>query len=244
MRTPIGKPVIGLNVDIVNWWTMESTVQATYFDAISRAGGIPVLIPPLAKDSIDLALDRLDGFVFIGGLDYSPSTYGRRLKAKKRAELGIEVNNGRREESDIRLMEAALFRQDFPVLGICAGAQLMNIVCGGDLIMDIETSLPESQIVHKSNNGWIEGFNLHKVSLEPDSRLASIYGVDSLDVPTSHHQAVNSIAEGFKVAARADDSIIEAIEIVGNRFCIGVQWHPERDYENSSPLFQEFIRNC
>ena len=129
-----------------------------------------------------------------------------------------------------------------PFLGICLGMQLLNVHRGGDLVQDIPKTYPESGIKHASPDGWNKGFNEHSVRLVKGSRLYEIYQKEELQISTSHHQAVRNPGDGLKVVSSADDGVIEAIELDGERMVIGVQWHPERGYDLNKPLFDSFVK--
>lgn len=238
------KPVIGINVDVTEGPPEEARVQALYFDAVRKAGGVPLLIPPMPDADLKIALERLDGLMLIGGYDYCPSKYGENLDEETKAKLNVELAHERRQDFDFTLMGLALQKQALPILGICAGAQLLNVELGGTLITDILHELPESNVLHASKNGWQDGFKRHEVVLEEKSAIAAIYKSTRIDVPTSHHQAVDKPGRGLTIAARADDGVIEAVELEGRKFVIGVQWHPERDFEGNRSLFEAFIQQC
>lgn len=238
------KPVIGINVDVTAGPPEEARVQALYFEAVQKAGGIPLLIPPMADDDLQIALSRLDGLMFIGGYDYCPSLYGQPLDDATKAKLNVELAHEKRIEFDFKLIRKGLEKQAMPILGICAGAQLLNIELGGTLLTDIGHELPDSEVAHASKNGWQDGFRRHEVVLEPKSAIAEIYKKSRIDVPTSHHQAVDKPGRGLSIAARADDGVVEAVELEGRKFVIGVQWHPERDYDGNRSLFEAFINHC
>lgn len=229
------KPLIGINMDIAEppEAAPEASVQIPYYEAVEKAGGIPVILPPMPEPDLEQVVSGLHGVLLIGGPDYSPDNYG-----EERHET-CNLLHPRREEFDLRL--AALAIKRLPVLGICGGCQLLNISLGGSLIQDIPSHAPDSQVVHVSRNGWKEGFSVHAVELSPGSRLAGIYRTGRLPVPTSHHQAVKALGAGLQACAFADDGIIEAIELAGAPFVLGVQWHPERDFAGNRALFVEFI---
>ncbi len=238
------KPVIGINVDVTAGPPEEARVQALYFDAVRKAGGVPLLIPPMPDADLKIALERLDGLMLIGGYDYCPSKYGEKLDEETKAKLNVELAHERRQDFDFTLMGLALQKQALPILGICAGAQLLNVELGGTLITDIIHELPDSEVLHASKNGWKDGFKRHEVVLEENSAIAAIYKSTRIDVPTSHHQAVDKPGRGLTIAARADDGVVEAVELEGRKFVIGVQWHPERDFEGNRSLFEAFIQQC
>jgi len=141
------------------------------------------------------------------------------------------------------LMKLALANATMPILGVCAGAQLLNICLGGSLIQDIASEVAKAAD-HTSKDPWVKGFNKHSVKLEPETDLAKIYNSETIEVVSSHHQAMRRLGTGLSAVAWADDGIIEAIESKTRPFMIGVQWHPERDYNGNVPLFSEFVRHC
>ncbi|PZM82555.1 MAG: gamma-glutamyl-gamma-aminobutyrate hydrolase family protein [Candidatus Melainabacteria bacterium] len=238
------KPVIGINVDVTAGPPEEARVQALYFDAVRLAGGVPLLVPPMPDEDLKIALERLDGLMFIGGYDYCPSKYGEALDDDTKKKLNVELAHERRQDFDFKLIRLALEKQAMPILGICAGEQLLNVELGGTLVTDIVHEHPDSNVLHASKNGWQDGFKRHEVILEEKSALAGIYKKLRIDVPTSHHQAVDKPGRGLSIAARAEDGIIEAVELEGRKFVIGVQWHPERDFEGNRSLFETFVQHC
>ncbi|HEY9785765.1 MAG TPA: gamma-glutamyl-gamma-aminobutyrate hydrolase family protein [Candidatus Obscuribacterales bacterium] len=238
------KPIVGINVDITAGPPREARVQSFYFEAVERAGGIPLLVPPMPDEDLDSVLKRLNGILLIGGLDYCPSTYGEELSDEEKRELKVEIAHEMRHDFDFRLVKRTLEETRLPILGICAGCQLLNISLGGSLIPDIVSHLPDSEVRHASPNGWNEGFNKHAVKLKPNTMVARIYKQEEVVVPTSHHQAVSRLGQGLEATAYAEDGIIEAVELSGRPFTIGVQWHPERDFAGNRLLFEEFVKEC
>ncbi len=229
------KPLIGINLDITSGPPEEARIQTTYTEAIIKSGGIPILLPPMPDDDLAEAVRRLDGIMLIGGPDYCPSLY------KEEADGTVDLVHSRRQQFDLHLLRLVLKRANMPLLGVCAGAQLLNIELGGTLIQDIKTSFAHSQVEHNSQNGWKNGFNKHDVKIDKDSIIAGLYKTDRVAVPTSHHQSVKDLGAGLKVTAQADDGVIEAIELEQSLFVVGVQWHPERDYETNKPLFDKLV---
>jgi putative glutamine amidotransferase len=229
------KPLIGINLDLEETDHKESTISVLYYEAIKRSGGIPILIPPISKQDLHELLPKLDGVMMIGGADYPPALYG------KETEPATSLMEKERSDFDMELTKAALETPDLPILGICAGCQVLNIQPGGSLIQDIPSHQPKSAIMHASHDGWKKGFNKHTVKFESDSKLGKIYSAP-LAVPTAHHQCIDRVATGFRVVARTEDGLPEAIEKTGERFVVGVQYHPERDFEANKALFAELIR--
>lgn len=232
------KPIIGINVDLKIGPPPEAALQIPYLEAIHKSGGIPVMIPPLSDEDLRQVLSRIDGLMFIGGADYSPKRY-----CEEQDET-VKLIDERREGFDFLLLDEALKESRLPILGICLGCQLLNIGLGGSLLQDIKKHFPDSHVPHASPNGWEVGFNNHDVVVEKDSKIYQIYKKDRFGVSTSHHQAVNRLGKGLKIVAHSDDGVPEAVELTDRKFVIGVQWHPERDYETNKPLFDEFIAAC
>ncbi len=219
-------------------------VYKTYTDAVSKAGGIPVLLPPVDNEKLKQVFDRLDGVVLVGGADY-PSTFYNQPKHETADEM-----HPVRADFDLRLAKMALEDKSKPVLGICAGCQILNIAGGGSLIQDIpshvKAHVKERKTLHRRPADHPKNIPFkHKVKIDKDSRLGTIYGIEELPVPTAHHQCVDKVAKDFSVVAHAEDGMVEAIESNDkNRFLFGVQWHPERDFESNKNLWQTFIKKC
>lgn len=241
------KPIIGLNLDLHAGPPSKASVRTNYLDAIEHAGGIPLLLPPMPDGDIMYVLQRVDGLCFIGGDDYSAACYG-----DPQSPLA-QIIDPRREVFDLSLIRHAFLQTRLPILGICGGCQLLNIARGGTLIQDIPSELPDSQVTHTRPKLSAQAIaqaqgqdpsqlrTKHIVKLVEGSELAKIYNTDTLDVPTSHHQAVKTLGDGLKPVAYAEDGIIEALEHLDRPFTIGVQWHPERDYQGNKALFETFI---
>lgn len=236
------KPLIGINMDVEAGPPAKASLQNLYIQAVQKAGGLALAIPPMPDEDLKELVSKLDGLVLIGGRDYSPSRYGEETCPK------VTLVDTRREDFDFRLINMALKDTAMPILGICAGCQLLNIALGGTLIQDIPSEIPDSSVHHslppgKTLEDFSEGFMRHSVNIFADSQLSKMYP-KQLTVPTSHHQAIKEIGKGLKVTANADDEIIEALELESRPFTIGVQWHPERDYSTNKTLFEEFVKAC
>jgi gamma-glutamyl-gamma-aminobutyrate hydrolase PuuD len=194
----------------------ELAVGVTYAEAVEQAGGVPVVLAPVAVEMIDPLLARLDGLCISGGPDLDPSFYG----AEPHPELGPTF-------PDIDRFELAILRhaqaRGLPVLAICRGMQLLNVSRGGTLCQH----LPDDA-THTPAPGT---FGSHPVRVAAGTRLAGILGAngDGVDVPTAHHQAVDRLGEGLVATAWAEDGVIEAVEpsAAGDPFLLAVQWHPE-----------------
>lgn len=213
---------------------VELALNLTYPTAIERAGGIPVIIPPLQPDAIAALLGGLDGLLLTGGPDLHPSAYGQ----TPHEQLGPT-------EQEIDVFELALVdaaqREGLPVLCICRGLQALNVARGGTLVQDLPAMRP-SDIGHRqAQPGRIP---THAVSLRRDSRVASLLGRDTLLVNSFHHQAIDRLGRDLRVVGRAPDGVVEAIEATDGQFIIGVQWHAESLVENDEQqtLLQAFVR--
>ena len=229
-------PLIGLTLDSEEpggysnqpWYALRQN----YFASLRRAGGLPVALPHEAGD-VAAYLDRLDGLVVTGGaFDVDPALFG----ATERHDT--VVLKRRRTEFELAVCRAA-HERDMPVLGICGGQQLMNVAFGGSLIQHIPAALPEA-LAHEQPNPRSEPG--HSVAVAPDTLLRRIVGVDELQVNSAHHQAVDEVAPGLIVDAVAPDGVIEGIEDPGQRFCLGVQWHPEYTVcDGDARIFDAFV---
>ena len=163
------KPIIGINVDIEGGPAQEAIVQGNYFHAVQRAGGIPILIPPMPDDDLNEVLSRINGLMLIGGDDYDPKHYNEKPTSK------VKLAASSRDDFDIRLIQRSVVASNLPVLGICAGAQALNIGLGGSMYQDIPSDFPDSKVRHSSSNGWESGWHHHIVTLDAKSKLAEIY---------------------------------------------------------------------
>jgi putative glutamine amidotransferase len=214
----------------------QASAQVMYARAVAAAGGLPVFLASGLPDATlrDL-FERLDGLLFPGGGDLDPSTYGMTTTAPL---MGID-----RERDHLELTLARWALQDGkPVLGICRGQQLLNVAAGGTLIPDLPSLRPDA-LIHSDPDRPPEAL-LHTVTVEPDSYLAKVGTPPSLEVTSTHHQAVDRVAPGWRISAVAPDGIIEAIEAPGHPFALAVQWHPERlgGRPDAAGLFATFVR--
>jgi len=213
----------------------KAVCHLKYVDAITGAGGIPVIVPPYTDASmLDRVLEKLDGFCLIGGPDYDPSHYGGHQQPAD------EVMHSRRHQFDLALAEKLLQRKPLPLLGVCGGHQLINIALGGALVQDIrsEWKSPENQsttLLHSDDErkgSTQEGAAYrHEVRISPATILERIVGASNVLTNSYHHQAVDPrrLGAGLKATAWAPDGVIEALESVEqDRFLLGIQWHPER----------------
>lgn len=229
------KPLIGINCDVQGDKPRKIGLSHLYVEAIQKAGGIAILLPPMPQSDLEKIVDKLDGVLMIGGDDYPPSIYGAEPHAS------VSIMHKSRSDFDIALVKAVLARNNMPFLGICAGSQALNIGAGGTLTQDIPSSYPQSKVMHASKDGWQKGFNMHEVKFAPGSKLCLALGQDSLAEPTSHHQCVEKLGAGLVPAASTADGVVEAVEMPSRSFVVGVQFHPERAFDKNQALFAKFI---
>ncbi|MCS7066129.1 MAG: gamma-glutamyl-gamma-aminobutyrate hydrolase family protein [Fimbriimonadales bacterium] len=231
------KPLIGISC---NWRSEENgfgelRMDDAYARSIGHAGGVAVLIPTDAD--ADALAELLDGLLIPGGADIDPQLFGEephkmtRIVARPRFEM---------EWALVRAFEA----RRKPILGICYGAQLLNVWRGGSLHQHLP-DLPTVTLRHRRESGELENPR-HFVRLERDSRLYALIGQEQFEIVSVHHQAVHKVGRGLRIVAHAPDGVIEGIEDPDLPFFIGVQWHPERDPDAPATraLFEAFIRAC
>ncbi len=211
----------------------EMALGMTYVRAIEAAGGLPIVMPPLAEADVPALIGRLDGVVLSGGPDLAPAAYG----APPHPELGAT-------EPDLDRFEYAVAREALrlrlPILGICRGAQTLNVARGGTLhqhLPDVAGDL----IAHRQSEDGRQP--THQVELLAGSRLAVILGTTQLPVNSFHHQAVNELGAGLRACAWAPDGTIEGIEDPSAPFILAVQWHAETLVSAPShpALFRELV---
>lgn len=233
------KPVIGITSYIrKDVFRNYSQVGYEYIDKIEKANGIPMIIPVLQKydeEEINKIIDCIDGIIFTGGCNVESQWYGEKPLTEEA------------EEDDLRnYFERDLFlaskKRKKPILGICRGCQLINVLQGGSLVQNIESQL-ETEVYHKGTGHKIDE-KLHKVYLCQNSLLKDIYNKDEVQVNSFHEQCIKKVGSGLKVSAKCcDDNIIEGIEYEGDFYMAGVQWHPE-GMEDQLEIFEEFIEIC
>jgi putative glutamine amidotransferase len=218
------RPVVGLTTYLQRaqtgvWDVRASFLPAIYFEGVSLAGGIALLLPPQTVDP-DIAehvLDRLDGLIITGGRDVDPAGYGQ--QPHPATDQPVE-DNRLRDAWEFGLLKGAI-QQGIPVLGICRGAQVVNVALGGTLHQHLPDVLGHS--CHQMGNAV---FATSSVRTVPGTRLAAVIG-ESSDAQCYHHQAIDKLGEGLIVSAQDTDGVIEAVEMPGDNCLLAVQWHPE-----------------
>ena len=190
-----------------------------YVKAVVDAGAIPVILPSLSSSTaIGALLSRVDGLIVSGGnFDIHPDYYGE----KPITALG--AIKAERSAFELEITALAL-KQDLPVLGICGGAQAINVVLGGSLYQDISAQVPSAQEHEQSKKVIKRG---HRITIRPRTKLQAIIKRSHAEVNTTHHQAVKTLGRGLIINAIAADGIVEGVESTDYTFVLGVQWHPE-----------------
>jgi putative glutamine amidotransferase len=222
------RPLIGVTTYLERaqtgvWDVPAAFLPQVYFDAVAKAGGIVVLLPPQPADGgvAERLLENLDALILTGGKDVDPARYGQ--------EPHPTTDEPRRDRDawEDGLLRVALDRQ-LPFFGICRGLQVLNVTLGGTL----HQHLPDVVGSNRYNAGG-GVFSENEVRLEPATRLASVLaGHETMTVLSYHHQAIDRLADSLVVSARSDDGIIQAVELSSPQFAIAVQWHPEESAED------------
>lgn len=223
------RPMIGLTGNCAD---IDVTIRNYYHKQIVAAGGVPVIIPPVAdKDVIINTLERLDAIILTGGADYNPLWAGEEPSAK------LHHINAQRDLPELLITRLA-YNRNIPMLGICRGIQTLAMALDGKVIQDISETIPNT-IKHSQDADTCEP--THSVSVAEGSMLHNVYGKDKLYVNSFHHQAVGDCGPKFIVTAKAYDGVVEAIESSEYRKIMGVQWHPECMGDDGQPLFKWLV---
>lgn len=220
---PDSRPRIGITtyLEQARWgaWDQPAVLLPhLYVAAVHRAGGIPMLLPPL-PDGASQALRGVDGLLVAGGADVDATLY------QAVPHQGSDQPRPDRDAWELALLAVALER-GVPVLGICRGAQVLNVAVGGSL----HQHLPDV-VGHDRHRPAPAQHGRVQVTVEPGSTLARVLGRE-VDVPCYHHQSIDRLGDGLRPTAWADDGTVEAVELAGQDFALGVQWHPELDVED------------
>lgn len=217
-------PIIGINCDIFRDATSAiAGVRSLYYEAVVRAGGLPVLLPPLPDAAaLEPLLTRLDGMLMIGGDDISPARLGTQ------PHPASTFMSPEREQSDFWLVER-LLRSTLPTLGICLACQELNVARGGTIWQDLADEHPTA-VTHRA--GTTPPYPEHAVRVEEGSQLAQMLGCERVAglvrVNSVHHQGIRTVGEGLRAVAWAQDDLVEGLEVPEHPFFVAVQWHPER----------------
>ncbi|MEZ6186464.1 MAG: gamma-glutamyl-gamma-aminobutyrate hydrolase family protein [Planctomycetota bacterium] len=225
-------PLIGIDVDLTATPSGRRYAKCyeTYFDAVSDAGGAPVLLTPCPEPAARRVLSAIQGVVVPGGDDFAADEWGEVQRDCPR----FTPSDPRRLIQGKLLMRLVL-EQRVPFLGVCYGAQLMNLALGGSLLQDLPTDLAEPLPHHTEP---------HDVRVTPGSLLAKLTGVRSMQINSRHHQANQRLGDGLRISAQAPDGVVEAVEAQDpEHFLLGVQWHAEElgDQPGGAPVFQGLV---
>lgn len=220
------RPVVGLTTYLEQvrtgiWDVRAAYLPADYFQGVLLAGGVPVLLPPQPADAASVAsvLDSLHALVITGGYDLDPASYGQQRHPT------TDEPRADRDAWEIGLLRGALDR-GLPVLGICRGAQVLNVAFGGTLHQHLPDVLGHSG--HRAGNGVFARVPVRTVA---GSRLAALVG-ESTEAHCYHHQAIDKVGTGLEVSATDADGVVEAVELPGEDFVLAVQWHPEQSLDD------------
>jgi putative glutamine amidotransferase len=222
----VARPLVGIPTPVEHaawagvWQADAAVVAMMYVEAVQRAGGVAVLLPPDAHlvEQPQEILAGLDALMLAGGADLDPGTYGAAAHPETRGAAGL------RDAFELALVRGAIER-DLPLLGVCRGMQVMNVACGGTLHQHVPDLLG-----HEDHRRVPGTYGDHDVRLVPGSLAARAAGAVRVATKSHHHQAVDHIGDGLRVTGwAADDDLPEAIELPGARYALGVQWHPEAD---------------
>lgn len=234
-------PIIGITLDYeegspsgysrMPWYALREN----YCSAVSRLGAIPMPLPH-EVELVKHYLGLIDGLMITGGaFDVSPTLYGDASMHEK------TTLKERRTQFEWAITKGCV-EANKPILGICGGEQLLNVILGGTLIQHIPDAI-ENALEHEQKNPRTEPG--HDVSIRQGTLLHSILGKDVVSVNTAHHQAVGKPAPNTIVNATTSDGVIEGIELPSHRFCLGVQWHPEYHVDASDgKIFEAFVNAC
>ena len=229
------RPVIGLTTykqraQTGVWDVTAAFLPAVYFEAVQRAGGIPVLLPPQPVDAevVGRVLDGLDGIIITGGADVDPARYGQDARPE------TDTPQLERDAWEDALLTAAIDRE-LPFLGICRGMQVLNVNRGGSLHQHVPDVIGNDRF--RIGGGE---FATNLVETEPGSEIDALLGA-RLPVKSYHHQALDAVGDGLRVTARTDDGIVQAVELEGVPFGLAVQWHPEEDAAEDARLFAGLV---
>ena len=231
------KPLIGLTsyrqrAQTGVWDVQASFLPAVYIDAVTKAGGIAVLLPP--QEPVDAAVATqivtgLDGLIVTGGGDVAPERYGAQRHEK------TDPLNAMRDAWEDALLTAAI-DNEVPFLGICRGLQVLNVNRGGTLLQHLPDVVGDDRYNRGGGN-----FSTNQAEIEGGKLAELLDGAAQLDVKSYHHQAIQDVGAGLKVTARSGDGIIQAVELEDSPFGVAVQWHPEEDADDDVRLFAGLV---
>ncbi|QGM31555.1 gamma-glutamyl-gamma-aminobutyrate hydrolase family protein [Bacillus sp. N3536] len=228
------KPIIGITAEVKD--DKSYYLSSVYSDTVLQAGGVPLLIPLIPDKDMNQLCQQIDGLIITGGEDIDPAYYGE-LPHPTLQRITPQL-----DEMEFALVQKIL-ELDKPYIGTCRGLHMLNVVMGGSLHQSIHDQREEYSFLHRQNA--IRTHRSHPVKLDKKSKVFQIFQEEEFKVNSFHHQGVNRVGEGLKVAATAPDGIVEAVESENHTFIYGFQWHPEEfaliGDEPSKKLFAKFI---
>ena len=227
----MGRPIIGITgeLEAARWrnWIREAVVSpVSYTRAVERAGGAPVILPPVPSSSVPSLIAGIDALVVAGGRDVDPALYDEAPHEQ------TDLPDHRRDRFEI-LMTRAAIDADLPFLAICRGMHILNVARGGTLIQHLPDRLGSES--HKPDPVKM---TIHDVQISAASKLGRALGATA-QVPAAHHQAIDRIGSGLLTVAWTPDQVVEAVELQGHKFGIGVQWHPEES--DDARIFEALV---
>ncbi len=227
------RPLIGISVsrETGSDGVPRDFVRSTYLHAIQRAGGVPVMLANINESAE--TLKSCHGLLLTGGGDFDPARYGASDAGTKWDGVSPD-----RDSTELLLTETA-YALSLPIFGICRGIQALAVAGEGSLIQDIPSRYPSSELHHYQDEARSQV--THPVRVEESSHLGTILGTQEVWVNSFHHQAVNTVPDGWVVTAHAEDGLIEGMERPDYPFAIGVQWHPEDLVDSRPEALQLFI---
>jgi putative glutamine amidotransferase len=227
------RPVIGISSYGRDGELATFSIPCGYVDAVRAAGGVPLVLTP-GESEVERLLDMVDGLILAGGGDIAPDVYGGE------SHETIYLVSEERDSFELALARGALERPHLPTLCICRGIQVLNIALGGTLYPHIPDHFGE-EVVHRLPP---RRPTRHPVRIEKNTFLSRIIGANEADTCSWHHQAIREAGQGVRAVAWAPDDVIEAVEVTGHSWCIGVQWHPEMQIGEPAQdrLFEAFVK--
>ncbi|HEU4451188.1 MAG TPA: gamma-glutamyl-gamma-aminobutyrate hydrolase family protein [Gaiellaceae bacterium] len=244
--TSSSKPVVGLSVGLHDFGDYAGV---GFQRPVALAGGVPLVLPRMDGDFLDDALAACDAVLVGGGRDIDPARYGQEPTEH------LAPTEPLRDAFELELVERTLDR-GLPLLGMCRGIQILNVALGGTLVQDV--SLKPEWADHPSDRGWkawkeVERASLagedevpphprHPIAIEPGSRLHAALGAEEAEVDSFHHQAVDEVAPGLTVVARAPDGVVEAVEVDGEPYVLAVQWELQEEWRVDRRFLEPFAQ--
>lgn len=238
-----GRPLIGISTmddnDAAGVHAPRFSINQSYSKAVEIAGGVPILVPHYEDaEALRRVYEVLDGLLVPGGVDIHSKYYNQEPHPSlDPSDVGMDF-------METTVLPWAI-EDDMPILGICRGEQVLNVIMGGTLIQDIYTQYPTTIDHRESYKRRVRDFLAHDIAIEPDSRLRQLVGQDRVWVNTSHHQSIDKVGKGLVATAWSPDGIVEAVEAPDHHFLMAVQCHPEelwRKHAWARKLFSEFVK--